>query len=42
MPPDIAPHEMTASEILASGLEAETVARACLERIAARDPVVRA
>ena len=42
MPPDTAPHEMTASEILASGLEAETVARACLERIAARDPVVRA
>ena len=35
-------NELTASEIVAAGLGAEEVARACLDRIAARDAAVRA
>lgn len=39
MPP---PNELTATEILAARMGAEDVARACLDRIAERDPLVRA
>ena len=46
MPHDTAPNELTATQIVAAiaagQLGAEDVARACLDRIAVRDPAVRA